>query len=74
MTTIDLRRRIVQKIEKLPAKELKIINGYIESLEGDEEAAKELLAIHGFRKRLKQAEKEISDGKVYDFDKIRRDV
>ena len=72
MTTLTLRRKIIKRIDKLPRKELQLLDDIIASrtAPGDEDATKELLEIPGFEKRLKNAEKEIVDGKVHTFRKM----
>jgi len=51
-----------------------MLNGYIDSLEEDEESTKELLAIPGFLNEVEIAEKEFKSGKGTNWRKIKKDV
>jgi hypothetical protein len=77
MTTTTLKKRINKTIKKLPKEKLQVVDDFVSYLAERNEnnaATKELLVIPGFLKRLRIAEKEIDEGKVYDYDKIKRNV
>ncbi len=74
MTTTALKNRVHKKIDKLSSDKIKVVENFIDEIDEMNEATKELLAIPGFEERMKKAEKEIAEGKVYDYDKIKRNV
>ena len=76
VTTTELRRNIQKRLRVLSVERLRVVDdlvGYLQDRE-DNSATRELLAVPGFRSRLRRAQKQADAGKTVPFAKVRRDV
>ena len=77
MTSTAIKNRINNRINKLPKEKLEVIDDFVSYLferDTENEATKELISIPGFEKRFKEALKNVANGELYDYEKIKKNV
>ena len=77
MTTTQLRKRVAARVRALSAQRLKVADdflAYLEDLEGNNAATRELLAIPGMRRSIERGLRQDAAGKTVPFAKVRRNV
>ncbi|MCC7476655.1 MAG: hypothetical protein IT425_14800 [Pirellulales bacterium] len=76
MTTAELRQSAKDAIDTLPLAQLKMATEFLRFLDErmSEEATEELLRIPGLLEDLKEAERDVAEGRTVDWREVRRDV
>jgi hypothetical protein len=76
MTTAQLRTKAKQRLDHLPAGQVKVAAEFLAFLDdrASDEATAELLRIPGLLESVRRAEKEIAAGKGVEWRKVRDDV
>lgn len=76
MTTAELRQSAKDTLDSLPPAQLKMAVEFLRFLDErmSEDATEELLQIPGLLEDLKEAERDIAEGKTIEWREARRDV
>lgn len=74
MSTAELRRKIKKKVDKLNPKQLRTTEDFLDNLDTEpiNEATRELLAIPGLLKAVRQADRDFREGRGVPVEKLRR--
>lgn len=76
MSTVELRDRARQMIEKLPSSQLKVAASFLAFLEtpAGKASQADLAVIARMRRRIKTGEQDVAAGRTIDWRKVRSDV
>jgi hypothetical protein len=72
MSTLELRRRVKQTIDRLSAPKLKAADRLLRQLRDEDAATTELLSIPGFLGSFQRGMKDVAGGRVTSVEKLRR--